>query len=89
MTATVTAHGKAKDYLHIFKVTDLPECPCENGNQTVDHFIYACQRIQKEVEALISNIAKQDTWPREKIELANKYIKQFTQFTNSINFDNL
>jgi len=35
------------------------------------------------MEAPISYTAKHDAWPKEKSELANKYIKQFTQFTNS------
>jgi len=43
----------------------------------------------REREVLIQNIAKQDTWPKEKSELMNKYLKYFTQFTNSIDFDKL
>ena len=38
---------------------------------------------------LIRNIAKQDTWPKEKSELMNKHLKYFTQFANSIDFDKL
>jgi len=66
-TAIVTANGKTKAYLHRFKIIDSPKCPCETGNQTVDHLIYECQRLQKEREALIRSITKQDIWPREKI----------------------
>jgi len=55
----------------------------------VDHLIYECKNLQKEREALISYIAKQDTWPKEKSELVNKYTKKFTQFTKSIDFDKL
>jgi len=55
----------------------------------VDHLIYECKKLQKEREALISYIAKQDAWPKENSELVNKYIKQFIQFTNSIDFDKL
>jgi hypothetical protein len=40
----------------------------------------------REREALVSNMAKQDTWPRGKSEFVNKYIKQFAQFINSIDF---
>ena len=78
-TATVTAHGKTKAYLHRFKIIDSPKCPCENGNQTVDRLIYERQRLQKERKALIRKITKQDTWPSENSYLVNKYIKQFTQ----------
>ena len=78
-TATVTAHGKTKAYLHRFKIIASPKCPCETGNQSVDHLIYESQRLQKEREALTRNITKQDIWPSEQSEPVNKYIKKFTQ----------
>jgi hypothetical protein len=43
----------------------------------------------REREKLISNISKQDTWPVKKIDLVNKYRKDFIQFTNSIDFEKL
>jgi len=78
-TATVTAHGETKAYLHTFKIIDSPKCPCETGNQTVDHLIYECQSLQKEREALTRSTTKQDSWPSEKSDLVNKYTKQLTQ----------
>jgi len=75
LTAIVTAHGKTKDYLHRFKIIDSSECPCGTGNQTVEHLIYECPKLQREREVLIRNIAKQDTWPMEKSELMKKYLK--------------
>jgi hypothetical protein len=30
-TAIVTGHGKTKSYLHRFKLTDYPTCPCNEG----------------------------------------------------------
>jgi len=88
-TATVTAHGKTKDYLHRFKIIDSPKCPCETGNQTADRPIYECQRLQKATEARTRSTTKQDIWPREKSDLVNKYIKRFTQFINSIDSDKM
>ena len=44
-TATVTAHGKTKAYLHRFKRIDSPKCPCDTGNQTADRLTYECQRL--------------------------------------------
>jgi hypothetical protein len=49
-TAIVTAHGKTKAYLHRFKITESPECPCDGGNQTVDHILYDCIKLQREIE---------------------------------------
>jgi len=31
-TAMITAHGKTRSYLHLFKIIESPECPCTNGN---------------------------------------------------------
>jgi hypothetical protein len=31
VTAIVTGHGKTKSYLHRFKLTDNPTCPCNEG----------------------------------------------------------
>jgi hypothetical protein len=88
-TAIVTAHGKTKAYLHRFKIIESPECPCDGGNQTVDHLLYDCTKLQKEREKLISNVAKQDNWPVDKSELVEKHMKHFFQFTNSIDLEKL
>jgi hypothetical protein len=85
----VTAHGKTKAYLQRFKIIDSSECPCGTGNQTVDHLINECPKLQREREVLINSVTKQDTWPIEKSELMNKYLKYFTRFKNSIDFDKL
>jgi hypothetical protein len=88
-TAIVTAHGKTKAYLHRFKIIESPECPCSGGNQTVDHLLYDCIKLQREKEKLISNVSKQDNWPVNKSDLVNRYVKHFIQFTNSIDFEKL
>jgi hypothetical protein len=87
-TAIVRAHGKTKAYLHRFKIIESPECPCDGGNQTVDHLIYDCTKLHRKREKLISNVLKQDNWPVDKCELVQKYIKHFIQFVNSIDFEN-
>jgi len=74
-TALVTAHGKTKAYLHHFKIIESPECPCDGGNQTVDHLIYECNKLQRERERdkLIHNTSNQDKWPVEKSDLVKKH----------------
>jgi hypothetical protein len=59
------------------------------GNQTVDHLIYDCTKLQRERENLISHVSKQDNWPVNKSDLVNKHIKHFVQFINSIDFGKL
>jgi len=88
-TVIVTAHDKTKAYLHRFKTIESPECPCNNGNQTVEHLLYECTKLQREREKPIRNISNQDKWPGNKNDSVNKYIKHFTQFVNSIDFERL
>ena len=61
--AMVTAHGKTRSYLHRFKIIESPVCPCANGNQTVEHIIYDCGKLNTERRKLIADISKEDHWP--------------------------
>jgi hypothetical protein len=87
--AIVTAQGKTKAYLQGFNIAECPECPCDGGNQTVDHQIYDCNILQREREKPISKVSKQGNWPVTKSDLVNKYIKYFLEFTNTIDFKKL
>jgi len=60
-TAMITAHGKTRSYLHRFNIIESPECPCANGNQTVDYLIYDCNKLKKEREKLIATSQKKST----------------------------
>jgi hypothetical protein len=88
-TAIITVHCKTKAYLRRFKITESSECPCDGGNQTVDHLIYDCPILWREREKLISKVSKQDNWPVTKSDLVNKFIKHFLEFTNTIYFKKL
>jgi hypothetical protein len=56
----ITAHGKTRSCLHRFKIIESPECPFSNGNQTVDHLIYDCNKLNNEREKLITHISEED-----------------------------
>jgi hypothetical protein len=81
-TAMVTAHGKTRSYLHPFKIIESLECPCANGNQTVDHLLF-------EREKLTVHISREDNWPVRNSELVNKYLQQVIHFTNSMDYEKL
>jgi hypothetical protein len=89
LTAIVTAHGKTRSYLHRFKLIESPVCPCANGNQTVEHIIYDCGKLNNERRKLIADILKEDHWPLGKNVLVNKYLKHITHFINSIDYENM
>jgi hypothetical protein len=38
---------------------------------------------------LIAHTSREDDWPMRKCELVNKYLKEFSMFVNSIDFEKL
>jgi len=85
----LTAHGKTKTYLHRFKIIQSPECTRKHGEQKKDHLIYDCETLDKEREKLIAYTSREEEWPVRKCELVKKYLKKFTTFANSIDFEKL
>jgi hypothetical protein len=75
-TAIVIAHGKTRSYLHRFKIIESPECPCANGNQTVDHLLYDCSTLNNERGKLIVHISEEDNWPIRKSGFVNNYLNK-------------
>jgi hypothetical protein len=57
----------------------------------VDRLIYDCGKLEKEREKLIAHrrVSRVDNWPMQKSVLVNKYLQQFSEFTNSIDFEKL
>jgi hypothetical protein len=56
----------------------------------VAHLLYQRNKLNSEREAPIGYISMEDNWPVEKRNvLVTKYLKQFTNFTNSIDYDKM
>ncbi|PSN55053.1 Serrate RNA effector molecule [Blattella germanica] len=65
----------------MFKLIDNPQCPCNKGEQTSDHIIYNCQKIENEREILKQQITTGgDTWPPTKDQLIAKHLVAFHRF---------
>jgi len=77
----VTDHGNIKYYLHRFKIIETPNCPCGNGNQTTEHILIECAKLQEGRERLITEVAKIFNWPISKEMLIKKHYKVFAKFT--------
>jgi len=60
-----------------------------NGNETVEHIIYDCGKLNNERRKLIADISKEDHWPVGINVLLNKYLKQITHFINSIDYGSM
>ena len=58
------------------RITEAPDCPCGNGNQTAEHTLLECGILREERERLIAAVAKTDNWQIKKICLS-KYTRNF------------
>jgi len=87
-TTMVTEHGNIRSYLHRFKIIETPICPCGTTDQTIHHWLFECELLNKERDNLISTILKTNVWPISKNRLIRKYFKIFAKFPNEI-FDKL
>jgi hypothetical protein len=47
-TTMTTGHGNLKSYLHRFKITESPTCPCGTTEYHIDHLIFQCELLGKE-----------------------------------------
>jgi hypothetical protein len=89
-TAMVTGHRKTKSYLHRFKLTESPTCPCNEEAQTPEHLIYACKILEVLRSSLKQNItARGGSWPTTNSELVAIHLDAFSQFVKSIDFNKL
>jgi hypothetical protein len=86
-TAMVSGHGKTKTYLHRFKLTDNPMCPCNEEEQSVEHLIHACRILEPQRSFLIQHITTRGgIWPPTNNELVAKYLNAFSRFVKPIDF---
>jgi hypothetical protein len=89
-TALVSGHGNTRVYLNRFKLTDDPMCPCNEGDQTVEHLMYVCSILEPRRSTMIKHISTRGgIWPLTNNELINKYLNVFTEFVKSIGFTKL
>jgi len=62
-TAMVTGHGKTTAYVHRFKILEHANCPCGNGDQTIDHLLYRCSILHTQREILKRSFLNSGNWP--------------------------
>jgi hypothetical protein len=88
-TMMVTEHGNTRAYLHCFRIMENATCPCNSGDQTIDHSLYQCTLLHAQRELLRNRVLKTGNWPASKQELITKHLKEFLLFTNSVDFGKL
>ena len=65
-TAIVSGHGKTRAYLNRFKIIDDPMCPCNEGEQTVEHLIYVCSILEPRRSTMIKHNQRRDLAPNKQ-----------------------
>jgi hypothetical protein len=55
-TAIVSDHRKTNTYLHRFKLTVKPVCPCNEREQTVEHLINVCRILKPQRRSMLQHI---------------------------------
>jgi hypothetical protein len=85
----VTGHGRTRAYLHRCRIIDSATCPCNKADQTVVHLIYQCPLLNINTQLLRKNVQQSGYWSADIQELITKHLSAFTNFTNSIKFEEL
>jgi hypothetical protein len=50
LTAVMIGHGKTRAYLHRLKILEHANCPCGNGDQTIEHILNWCSILHTQRE---------------------------------------
>jgi hypothetical protein len=86
ITAVLTEHGMTKAYLHMFHLREDATCSCGNEYQSMDRILFHCDNTREQRETMIRHIG---AWPTSKQNLINKHQKIFSQFVESIYFEDM
>jgi hypothetical protein len=89
VTTVMTGHGNICSYLHRLKIIGSPDGRCNHGIQTADCLIFRCKRLWNERAILKSSVLKEGKWPVSNCELTNRNLKQFINYINSVDFENV
>lgn len=90
MTTLLSGHGKLKSYYYRFKISDNPTCACGEGDQTADHLIYTCPKLETQRGELTRGVAAQGgIWPTTKADLISSHCNLFAQFVKNVDLESL
>ena len=84
-----SGHGKNRAYLHRFKLREEATCICGKEDQTMDHILFNCIKTREQRDILKRRINKPIKLQDNKQELITKHRKVYSEFVESIDFDQL
>jgi hypothetical protein len=89
LTAVLSGHGRNRAYLHRFKLREEATCICGKEDQTMDHILFNCIKTREQREILKRRINKLMKFKDNKQELITKHWKVYSEYVESIDFDQL
>jgi len=89
LTAVLSGHGKTRAYLNRFKLREEATCICGKEDQTMNHLLFNCIKTRQQRDLLKRRINKQMDLQDNKQELITKYRKVYSEFIESIDFEQL
>ena len=87
--AMVRGNGKTTAYFHRFKIMKQAACPCNDEDQTMDHFLYQWTLLHTAREFLRNKVLKSVNRPANEKDLTTQHLKAYVTFTNLIVFEHL
>ena len=55
-TPMVTRHDNIRSYLHRFIIIETPTCPCGSKGLAIDHFLFECELLNKDIQSRITSL---------------------------------
>lgn len=90
ITTFLTGHGQINSYFFRFKIKDSPLCTCGNEDQTVDHLLFRCVKLDRERQLFKDDmINRYGQWTFDKVKLIKYYTKALISYFNSIDLNKL
>ncbi|KAJ4449388.1 hypothetical protein ANN_00787 [Periplaneta americana] len=81
VTTFLTGHGKTGAYLYRFKLRDNPSCACGAEEQTVDHLLFECPKLDKERLAFQREmLRKTGKWTFTKLKIMQEHVHTFINY---------
>ncbi|KAJ4426789.1 hypothetical protein ANN_26588 [Periplaneta americana] len=88
VTTFLTGHGKTGAYFYRFKLRDNPSCACGAEEQTFDHLLFECPKLDKERLAFQREmLRKTGKWTFTKLKIMQEHAHIFINYVNAINLD--
>lgn len=83
----ILQHCSINKYLHQFNIVNSPECECQDGHGTVEHYLLKCEIYEEEREALRKKVRAQGSRVEKLLDAKIiAHTLKFIEHTQRLNF---